>query len=156
MTNECIPYFEAAYTQKITVHAGYAITGKQFVGPLTSFQSGVTGLAADPLAAGDGSNLQCPAAPAANGQVGGVAAWDAASGAKAAVIRGRGTMLPVVSGGAVAVGDWLKVDAQGRVVTATQVAAGAQPSNWVVGKAPSAAGGAGVDVIVELVEPFVI
>jgi hypothetical protein len=145
MLNECIPYFEAAYTQRMTVHAGYAITGKTFVGPLTSPQSGWTAIAADPLAAGDGSNLQCPSAPTANGQVGGVAAWDAASGGKAAIIRGAGTMLPVTSGAAVSIGDELMVDNQGRVITFA-VAAG----NRKVGKAHSAAGAAGVDVIVEL------
>jgi hypothetical protein len=156
MTNECIPYFEAAYTRKITVHAGYAITGKTFVGPLTAPQSGWAALAADPLATGDGSNLLCPAAPAANGQFGGVAAWDAASGSKVPVINGAGTFLPVTSGAAVAVGDLLKVDASGRVVTATQVAAAAQPVNWVCGKAHSAVGGAALDVIVELMAPFII
>lgn len=143
MNNECIPFFEAAYTQKITVHAGYAITGKTFVGPLTSYQSGVTGLAADPLAVGDGSNLQAPVAPLAAGQVSGVAAWDVALGAKVPIIRGEGTIVPVTSGAAVAIGDLLAVDVQGRVVTA---AAG----NFVVGKAHSAAGAAGVDVLVEL------
>lgn len=154
MTNECIPFYEAAYTQKITVHAGYAITGKTFVGPLTSYQSQGPALANDPLATGDGGNLICPAAPAAGGQVGGVAAWDAASGGKAGVIRGAGTMLPVTAGGNVAVSDLLKVDTSGRVVTATQVAGGAQPNQWIVGRAHSAAT-VGVDCVVELVAPFI-
>ena len=143
MTNECIPYFEAAYTQKITVHAGYAMTGKTFSGVLTSHQGSGPALAADPLPTGDGGNLQCPAAPVAGGQVGGVIGWDVASGAKAPLIRGEGTMVPVTSGAAVAIGDLLMVDTQGRVVTATA-------TNYVVGKAHSAAGAAGTDVVVEL------
>lgn len=142
MTNECIPYYEAAYTQKLTVHAGYAITGKTFVGPLTSFQSQGPGLASDPLAAGDGGNLIAAAAPAAGGLSSGVAMWDAASGAKVGIIRGGGTMLPVTSGAAIAVGQELQVDVQGRVIP---FAAGRR-----VGVAHSAAGAAGVDVVVEL------
>ena len=144
MLNECIPYYEAAYTQRLTVHAGYAITGKTFVGPLTSYQGSGPGLAADPLPTGDGGNLICAAAPTAGGRTGGVAAWDAASGSKAAVIRpGVGTMLPVTSGAAVTVGALLMVDTSGRVVPATT-------GNFIVGEAHSAAGGAGTDVIVEL------
>lgn len=146
MNNECIPYFEAAYTQKITVHAGYAMIGKTFSGPITSHQGAGPGLATDPLPTGDGGNLQCPAAPAAGGQVGGVIGWDVASGAKAPITRGQGTMLPVTSGAAVAIGDLLTVDTQGRVVTAVA-------GNYIVGKAHSAAGAAGVDVIVELLSP---
>lgn len=144
MTNECIPYFEAAYTQKLTVHVGYAVTGKTFCGPITSHQGAGPGLAADPLPTGDGGNLQCPAAPTAGGQVGGVIGWDVASGAKAPIIRGDGTFVPVTSGAALAVGDLLAVDTQGRVVTAAT-------GNYIVGKAHSAAGAAGVDVVVELV-----
>lgn len=156
MVNECVPYYEGPYTQTLTVHAGYAITGKTFVGPLSSHQGAGPGLAADPLPTGDGGNLQAPAAPLAGGQVSGVAAWDAASGGKAAIIAGKGTMVPVTSGAAVAIGDLLKVDVQGRVVTAAQVAAGAQPVNWVVGKAHSAAGAAGVDVVVEILDGYFI
>lgn len=144
MNNECIPTKEAAYTQKITVHAGYTMVGKTFSGPLTSRQSGgLGGLAADPLAAGDGSNLLCPAAPTAGGNVGGVIGWDVASGGKAPLVRGEGTFLPVTSGAAVNVGDLLKVDTQGRVLLATT-------GSVAVGRAHSAAGAAGVDVEVEL------
>jgi hypothetical protein len=153
--NECIPYYEGPYTQVLTVHAGYAVTGKTFVGPITTYQGAGPGLAADPLPAGDGGDLQCPAAPAAGGQTGGVAAWDVSSGSKVPVLRGVGTFLPVTSGAAVASGDLLKVDVQGRVVPAAQVAAGAQPNQWIVGKAHSVAGAAGVDVVVELLSPFV-
>jgi hypothetical protein len=139
--NECIAYYEAAYTQKLTVHFDLAVVGKTFCGPLTSRQSG-PGLAADPLATGDGGNYRCAGPPLAGGQVGGVVGWDVATGAKGPVIRGAGTVLPVTSGAAVAVGDELQVDVQGRVVP---FVAGRK-----VGKAHSAAGGAGTDVEVEL------
>lgn len=144
MLNECVPYFEAAYTQKITAHFGYAATGKTFCGPITSHQGAGPGLAADPLPTGDGGNLQCPAAPAAGGQVGGVVGWDVASGAKGPVIRGAGTHVPVTSGAAVSIGDLLMVDTSGRVILATA-------TNFIVGKAHSAAGALGTDVVVELV-----
>lgn len=140
--NECIPFYEAGYTQKLTVHADTALVGKTFCGPLTSRQSG-PGLAPDPLAAGDGGNYRVAGPPAAAGEVGGVVTWDVAAASKASIIRGAGTVLPVTSGAAVAVGDELKVDAQGRVVP--QAGAGRK-----VGKAHSVAGGAGVDVEVEL------
>jgi len=130
------------------------MTGKTFSGPLTSHQGAGPGLAADPLPTGDGGNLQCPVAPLAGGQVGGVIGWDVASGAKAPLIRGRGTFVPVTSGAAVTIGDLLKVDISGRVVTAVQAIAGAQPANWVVGKAHSTVAGAALDVIVELVDQF--
>ena len=143
MQNECIPYYEGPYTQTQTVHAGYAVTGKTFVGPITSYQGQGPGLSADPLPAGDGGNQQVPAAPVAGGQVAGVAAWDAASGSKLTIIRGTHTQLPVTSGAAVNAGDLLKVDTQGRVLLATT-------GTFIVGKAHSTVGAAGADVIVEL------
>jgi hypothetical protein len=154
MTNECIPYYEGTSTWKRTVHVGYAVTGKTFAGPITGYQSQGPGLASDPLAANDGGNQQVPAAPTAGGPVSGVVGWDVAINGKAPIIGGDGTQLPVTSGAAVAIGDYLKVDTQGRVVTATQTGAGSQPANWVVGIAHSAAGAAGVDVVVELIAPF--
>lgn len=154
MTNECIPYYEGPYSRTQTVHAGYAITGKTFVGPLTTYQSQGPALANDPLATGDGGNLIAAAAPTAGGQVSGVATWDVASGSKAVVIRGDGTFLPVTSGAAVNAGDLLKVDTSGRVVTATQTAGGSAPANWIVGKAHSTVGGSGLDVVVELLAGF--
>jgi len=140
--NECIPYYEGPYTQTLTVHAGYAITGKTFVGPLTGYQGQGPGLAADPLPAGDTGNLQAPAAPTAGGLASGVASWDVASGGKATIIRGAGTMVPVTSGAAVTVGAELQVDTSGRVVPFS--------TGRRVGVAHSAAGAAGTDVVVEL------
>lgn len=146
MLNECIPYYEGPYTQTQTIHVGYAVTGKTFVGPLTGYQGQGPGLAADPLPAGDGGNQQCPAAPTAGGQAAGVAAWDAASGTKLTIIRGLHTQLPVTAGGTVAAGDLLTVDTSGRVVTAAT-------GNYIVGKAHSAAT-VGVDCVVELYDGF--
>jgi hypothetical protein len=143
MQNECIPYYEGPYTQTQTVHVGYAVTGKTFVGPITGYQGQGPGLAADPLPAGDGGNQQVPAAPTAGGQAAGVAAWDAANGTKLTIIRGLHTQLPVTSGAAVTAGDLLAVDTQGRVLLATS-------GQYIVGKAHSTVGAAGVDVVVEL------
>jgi hypothetical protein len=143
MTNECIPTVEAGYTQKITVHADAALTGKCFVAPLVQYQNAqAPGLAADPLAAGDGSNLRCPGLPAAGGQVAGVAAWDAPSAGKAVIIRGAGTVLPVTAGAAVTAGAEVQVDAAGKVVPFS--------TGKKVGIAHTAAAGAGTDVQVEL------
>jgi hypothetical protein len=139
--NDCIPYYEAAYTQKLTIHADAALFGKRFCGPLTAYQSG-PGLAADPLAAGDGGNIRCAGLPAAGGEVGGVIGWDVAAGAKAQVVRGADTMLPVLSGAAITVGQELQVDAAGKVIPFT--------TGRKVGKAHTAAAGADVDVVVEL------
>lgn len=145
MNNECIPLHEGPYTSTITVHISTnPVVGKTFVGPLLGRQSGgLSGLAADPLATGDGSNFIVAGPPAAGGKVGGVACWDQVAGAKVPLLRGAGTILPVTSGAAVAVGAKLAVDAQGRVVTAAT-------GNVIVGVAHSAAGGAAVDVEVEL------
>lgn len=145
MLNEVVPFYEGPYTQVLTVHAGYAITGKRFVGPLTTYQGAGPGLAADPLPTGDGGNLLCPAQPAANGETAGVAQWDAASGSKVPIIRGGGTFLPVSSGAAVAAGNELMVDNQGRVIPYVSAA-----GNRRVGKAHSTVAGADLDVVVEL------
>lgn len=154
MLNECIPYYEGPYTRTQTVYVGYNVTGKTFVGPLTSYQGQGPALAADPLPTNDGGNLQAPSAPAAGGQVSGVAMWDAATPGRVTIIRGDGTFLPVTSGAAVNAGDLLKVDTQGRVVTAAQTAGGTAPANWIVGKAHSTVGAANNDVVVELLAGF--
>jgi hypothetical protein len=141
MLNECIPFYEAAYTQKITVHFDTAGTGCRFCGPLKGRQSG-PGLAADPLAAGDGGNFKVDGTPAAGGQVGGVIMGDVASGAKGGIIRGAGTILPIESGAAITLGQEVQADASGRVIP---LAAGR-----AVGLAHEAAGGAGTKIQVEL------
>jgi hypothetical protein len=140
--NECIPYYEGPYTQTLTVHAGYAITGKTFVGPLTGYQSQGPALANDPLAANDGGNLIAAAAPVAGGLTSGVATWDVGTPGKVVLLRGAGTIVPVTAGAAVAVGNELQVDGTGRVVPFT--------TGRRVGIAHSVAAAAGTDVVVEL------
>jgi hypothetical protein len=120
------------------------VTGKCFVGPLVQRQSGgLAGLAADPLAANDGSNYRIAGPPSAGGEVGGVAMWDVATAGKCPVLRGAGSIVPVTCSAAVAVGAKLKVDAAGKVLTATTGAV-------VVGIAHSSSGAGNVDVEVEL------
>jgi hypothetical protein len=155
MTNECIPLKSAAYTRVITVHCTAGVTGKKFVAAVSGRQSGgLAGLAADPLAAGDGSDYITAGPPAANGDVEGVAMWDVAAGGKCPVISGDGTIVPVTAGtGGVTAGALVAVDNTGAVVAVTQTAAGSQPAKWVVGKALTAAA-AGADAEVELCDPF--
>lgn len=139
MPGDCVPYYEGAYARKLTVAIiTTAAVARRFIGPMTSFQSG-PGLAST----AEGGNLQAVGVPAAGGEVGGVAAFDGAIGGKIAVYSGEGVILPCESGAAVAVGDELKVDAQGRVIP--QGGTGRK-----VGKAHSSAAGAGTDVAVEL------
>lgn len=140
--NECIPFYEGAYTQKLTAAIiTTAAVGKRFVGPLTTYQSG-PGLSST----AEGGNLQAVGVPAAGGDVGGVAAYDGAvttPATKIPVIRGAGTMVPVMSGAAVTAGNRLKVDASGRVIPITA-------ATTLVGIAHSTVGAADLEVIVEL------
>ncbi len=137
MTNYAMTYYEGAYTQKLTVHFIAAVIGKRFCAPLGAFQSG-PGLAST----AEGGNLQTAGYPAAGGRVGGVNMYDVAIGGKGGVIKGKGTMVPVASGAAVAVGNEVQADATGRVIP---LAAGV-----AIGLAHSAAGAADIDVVVEL------
>lgn len=109
--NECIPRYEGAYAQKLTSHALVAVTGKRFVGPLGPPQSG-PGI----QDVGTGGNMQIQALPAAGGDVGGVAQWDAAIGEKVGVYRGAGVVVPVTAGAAVTAGQKVQVDAAGKVI----------------------------------------
>jgi hypothetical protein len=147
MNNECIPLFEAAYTQKLTVHFTSAGVGKTFSGPITTFQgSGATqgpNLSADPLPTDDGGTLIVAGVPAAGGEVGGVIGWDVPINGKGPIVRGGGTILPVTSSAAVNAGDELKVDTAGKVLLATT-------GTRVVGKAHNTVAGANLDVYVEL------
>jgi hypothetical protein len=117
MNNECIPLFEAAYTQKITVHCTAAITGRRFVAPLVGgYQGSGPALSADPLPTGDGGNL-IVAGPAGNqAAASGVAAWDAPTGGKGVIIRGAGTIVPMECGAAVTLGNNVGSDGSGRAI----------------------------------------
>jgi len=110
VANECIPLFRPG--QDVTVLTTGAVTGRKFV-DISATRDVTTGLIK-------------VAAPSAAGKVFGVAATDIASGAKGAVIRGRGTILPVICGaGGVAAGVEVQVDATGGVITlASGVAVG--------------------------------
>lgn len=102
MANECIPLYRPG--ADLTVLTTGAVTGKKFV-DISATRDATSGLIK-------------VAAPSAGGKVFGVAAFDIASGAKGAVIRGRGTILPVVCGaGGVAAGAELQADATGGVIT---------------------------------------
>ena len=102
MANECIPLFRPG--QDVTVLTTGAVTGRKFVG-ISATRDVTTGLIK-------------VAAPAAAGKTFGVAAFDIPSGGKGTVIRGRGTILPVICGaGGVAYDTEVQVDATGGVVT---------------------------------------
>ena len=101
MANECIPFY--APGQDVTVQTTAAVKGKTFVN--------ITG-ALDPAA----GTLAKAATATAAGPVIGVAAYDAASGARVPLIRGTGRVIPVTAGGAIAVGDEVEVGAGGKAV----------------------------------------
>lgn len=98
---DCIPLFRPG--GDITVLTTAAVTGKTFVG-VSAARDTATGL--------------IKAAPAtAAGPALGVAARDAASGARGAVIAGPGTILFVTAGGTIAAGAQVEVGSAGKAVT---------------------------------------
>ena len=105
-TNPAVPYWDEADT--ITCHAGAAITGKRFVG--------ISGPRID------GNPTVTHAAAAAAPSRVGVAAYDAAVGAKVTVYFGHQVMPVTVGAAAVAAGAPVGSDATGLAV-----AAGANP-----------------------------
>lgn len=98
--NECIPYKEPG--ANVTGQATAAVTGKRFLA--------ISGDLTD-----DGSLRVAPAAAAARAV--GVAAYDAAVGAKVGVIRGSKMVVPVTAAGAIAAGAEVEVGAAGQAVT---------------------------------------
>lgn len=124
MANECIPLYRPG--QDVTATAGAAITGKTFV----DWSVGIT--------TGLGTVVTATAA----GKVAGVAAYDAASGARVAVIRGKGQIVPVTAGtGGVTALAEVEVGTGGKVVPSA--------SGVKVGRALSTAT-ANNDALVEL------
>jgi hypothetical protein len=87
MANECIPLYRPGLD--ITAVTTGAVTGKTFV--------------------------EYSAATAA-GKVAGVAAYDAASGARVAVIRGKGQIVPVTAGGTITALAEVEVGSGGKAV----------------------------------------
>lgn len=126
MTTECTPAYAPGVD--VTATAGGAITGKTFVNI-----SGALNIV-------NGTPIAVTTAPA-GGLTVGVASTDAPSGAKLAVIREPGAVVPVTAGGTIAVGAEVEVGTAGRAVT--------RDAGKVRGRAWST-GTAGTDVFIEL------
>lgn len=126
MANESIPVFRPG--GDLTATASGAVTGKTFVN-ITAGYTLATGV------------IPTVATAAAAGLTLGVAAYDAASGARVAVIAGPGTITPVTAGGTIAVGAEVEVGASGQAVTIA--------SGKARGRAMSA-GTSGSDVLIQL------
>lgn len=123
MANECIPHYRPG--ADVTAVTTAAVVGKTFVDLSAALTTGIASVAT---------------ATAAGLSVG-VATRDTASGARVAVIRGRGTILPVTAGGTIAYGAEVEVGTGGKAVT---IASGkARGRAW-------SAGTNGNDVIIEL------
>jgi hypothetical protein len=125
VANECTPLFRPG--ADITCQTTGAVTGKTFV-DISATRDASTGL------------IKVATATAA-GRSFGVAAYDAASGARVPVIRGKGSIVPVTAGGTIAFGAQVEVGTGGKAVT---IAAGA-----AVGRAVEA-GTNNNDVFIEL------
>lgn len=100
MANECIPFKEPG--ARVTGQATAAVTGKRFLA--------ITGNAQT-----DGTLSVAHAA--AGARIVGVAAYDAAIGAKVGVIRGSKIVVPVTAGAAIAAGSEVEVGATGQAIT---------------------------------------
>lgn len=101
MANECIPLFRPG--SDVTALTTANVTGKTFV---------------DVSAARDASTGLFKVATATGGvRAWGVAAYDATSGNRVAVICGPGTVVPVTAGGTIAFGVEVEVGTGGKVVT---------------------------------------
>lgn len=124
MANECIPLYRPG--QDITAVTTGAVVGKTFVDYSAAMTTG----------------LPSVNTATAAGKVAGVAAYDAASGARVAVIRGKGQIVPVTSGAAITALAEVEVGTAGKAVA---FSAGVK-----VGRALSAAAGANAQVFVEL------
>ena len=101
MANECTPLFRPG--ADVTVLTTGTVVGKTFV-DISATRDATTGL------------IKCATATAA-GLSFGVAAYDAASGARVPVIRGKGSIVPVAAGGTIAFGAEVEVGASGKAVT---------------------------------------
>ncbi|WP_029135319.1 capsid cement protein [Nakamurella lactea] len=125
MANEAIPLFRPG--SDVTVQTTAAVTGKTFLG-VSGARDTTTGLV--------------KVAPAtAAGAVFGVAAYDAASGARVPSISGPGTILFVTAGGTIAAGAQVEVGSGAKAVTLA--------SGIAVGQALEA-GAANADVLIKL------
>jgi hypothetical protein len=103
MANECIPLFRPG--QDLTATASAAVTGKRLVA-WTGYLSTATP-----------STLPTAAHATAAGAVAGVAVYDAASGSRFAITRGKGAWVPVTALGAITAGVEVEAGAGGKVTT---------------------------------------
>ena len=126
-TNPAVPFWDEGNT--FTGHASTAVTGKRFVS--------ISG------ARVDGNPRVAHAVGSATVRAIGVAAYDAASGAKVTVYSGPGIVMPVTAAGAITAGQDVYSDAQGRA-TATQPA-GARPAGVALDDAAD-----GTDAVIKL------
>jgi hypothetical protein len=126
MANESIPLFEVG---PISATASSAVTGKRFVS-LSSALNAATGV------------LPGVAHATAAAYAVGVAARDAASGARVAVEHRPGTIVPVTCSAAVTFGAEVEVATGGKAVTKT--------AGVAVGRAWSTTSAADTDLFVEL------
>lgn len=101
MANECIPLYRPG--ADVTALTTTAVTGCTFV-DISATRDAGTGL------------IKVATATAA-GKTFGVAAFDAPSGGKVSVVRGKGSIVPVLFGGTVAAGAEVEVATGGKAVT---------------------------------------
>lgn len=136
--NESIPFHE---TSDFSAKATAAVTGKRFVRPSGSRESG-PGLSST----SEGGNYlvaHCGAGLKACG----VSTYDAAINTKVGVVGTPGRIVPVTAAAAIAAGAEVMSDATGQAITWTSAASEA---NRALGQAMTAASGAGVDAEIKL------
>lgn len=127
MANECIPLYSPG--GEITGQTTGAVTGKTFV-DISATRDATTGLI-----------KVATAAASTTVKAFGVAAYDALSGGRVAVLNTPGMVVPVTAGGAITAGADVEVGASGRVVART--------TGYAVGKAVET-GSNGNDCFIEL------
>jgi len=127
MANECIPLFRPG--ADMTGQCSAAVTGKRVL-RLTATRDATTGLV---VVANTTANTQRPF---------GIAGYDQVINGRVPILKGKGLIVPVTAGAAIAFDTEVESDATGRVVAFTT---GAK-----VGRTIEAVGAAGVDVFIEL------
>lgn len=125
MANECTPLFRPG--ADVTCLTTGAVTGKTFV-DISATRDATEGLIKVATATAAGLSF-------------GVAAYDAASGARVPVVRGKGSIVPVTAGGTIAFGAEVEIGSSGKAVT---IASGKARGRAVE------AGTNGNDVMIEL------
>lgn len=136
--NECIPKYEPG--ADLTGHCTAAVTGRRFLVISGDKQP------SEPVSDSTLGGNVLVAPSGADGDVFGVAGYDAAIGRKVKIVRGYGKIVPVESGGAVVAGALVKSDATGRAITAAG-------TGRTVGRCVKASTGAGQFPLIELLPP---